>query len=115
MQIKAVLLSNRYAEKSAGFAQRTARRLPPRAVLTKRRGVGREIRSLLATYSWVSSQSPDSGPLTELGLDDVVDVNADAADAALVDFDLMQVGGRVGVAVGGAPVVLPEIGAQAVL
>ena len=45
----------------------------------------------------------------------MVDVHADAADAALVDLDLVKVRGRMGEALGRAPVVLPEVGAEAVL
>jgi len=56
-----------------------------------------------------------SGPLTELGLADVVDVDPDAADVALVDLDLVQIRGGMGVSAWRAPVVLPEVGAQAVL
>lgn len=56
-----------------------------------------------------------STPLSELRLDDVVDINSNAADPALVDLDLVQVGGRMSETFRGAPAVLPEVGAQAVL
>src|SRR5271165_1794940 len=59
--------------------------------------------------------SARSGPLTELWLADVVDVDPDAADIALVDLDLVQICGGMSAAPGRAPVVLPEVGAQAVL
>jgi len=66
--------------------------------------------SLLETYPRVSS-----GPLAELRPEDVVDVYPDTADVALVDLDLMQMRCGMGAASRRAPVVLPEVGAQAVL
>ena len=48
-------------------------------------------------------------------LADVVDIHPDAADVALVDLDLMQMGGRMRLATRRAPVVLPKVRAQAVV
>src|SRR5262249_32196657 len=54
-------------------------------------------------------------PLPEFGLKNVVDVHPDPADMAFVDFDLVQIRGGMHVSLGRAPVVLPEVGAQAVV
>jgi hypothetical protein len=50
-----------------------------------------------------------------LRLADVVDIHADAGDVALVDLDLMQMGGGMRPATRRAPVVLPEVRTQAVV
>src|ERR1700739_5054909 len=69
-----------------------------------------------AEVCWkLTRESAESGPLAELRLSDVVDVDPDAADVALVDLDLMQICGGMSAAPRRAPVVLPEVGAQAVL
>ena len=54
-------------------------------------------------------------PLPESGLKYVIDVHADAPDGALVDLDLMQMGGPVGDLPRRSPVVLPVLSAQPVL
>ena len=46
--------------------------------------------SVSAKRGWVS---PGLVPLAELRLENVVDIDPDAADAALVDLDLMQMRG----------------------
>ena len=90
MQIKAVLLCNRYLENlrsiESGGPHLMPRRSAPRAA-------GPAGRSLLEPYPRVSS-----GPLAELGLADVVDINPDTADVALVNLDLVQIRGGVGAA-----------------
>ena len=110
VQIKAVLLPNRYLT--------ILRHIWPRGP-SSTRGRGATVekpadqplgRSLLAPYRRVSS-----GPLAELRLADVVDIHPDAADLALVDLDLMQMGGRMRLATRRAPIVLPEVRAQAVV
>jgi hypothetical protein len=95
VQIKAVLLCNRYLENLRSVGRCCSR-------LTGRDGVTDENRaavpvgsSLLATYPRVSS-----GPLAELGLTDVVDVDPDTADVALVDLDLVQMCGGMGASAG---------------
>jgi hypothetical protein len=75
--------------------------------------IGRPYRE--AIVCWKLTRGSVQAPLTELGLTDVVDVDPDAADVALVDLDLVQIRGRMGVSPWRAPVVLPEVGAQAVL
>src|SRR4051812_45812939 len=54
-------------------------------------------------------------PLPEIGLHDVVQIDADAAHGTLVDLHLVQVCGGVREAFRRSPVVLPEPGAEAVL
>src|SRR3981189_2957622 len=54
-------------------------------------------------------------PLPEPGLENLVHVDPDAPDIALVDLDLMQVCGRMREPLWRAPVVLPEVRAKAVL
>ena len=92
-QIKAVLLCNRYL-KNLRSAGRAGQRLTTcRALIDEGRAAIPGGKSLLETYPRVSS-----GPLTELGLTDVVDVDPDAADVALVDLDLVQMSGGMGAA-----------------
>ena len=95
VQIKAVLLPNRYLM--------ILRHIWPRGPWSTR-GRGATVekpadqplgRSLLEPYRRVSS-----GPLAELRLADVVDIHPDAADVALVDLDLMQMGGGMCAAAG---------------
>src|SRR6185436_21183708 len=54
-------------------------------------------------------------PLPEPGLQNLVDVNPDAPDIALVDLDLVQVCGGMREPLRRAPVVLPEVGTQPIL
>ena len=54
-------------------------------------------------------------PLPELGLEYFVDVHADPTNAALIDLDLVQTRGRMGESRRRAPIVLPEVRAQAVV
>gem|GEM_PF-5208172 len=54
-------------------------------------------------------------PLPELRLEDFVDVHPDPPNAALIDLDLVQTRGGMGESLGRAPVVLPEVRAQAVV
>jgi hypothetical protein len=56
---------------------------------------GHSVKSLLGVGHRRHGQCRWSVPLTELRLDNVVDVYADAADRALVDFDLVQMCRRV--------------------
>jgi hypothetical protein len=95
VQIKAVLLPNRYL-----IILRHIWSHGPWP--TRRRGAAVEKpadqplgTSLLETYRRVSS-----GPLAELRLADVVDIHPDAANVALVDLDLMQLGGGMCAAAG---------------
>jgi hypothetical protein len=92
VQIKAVLLCNRYLENLRSIERDGPHLMPRRDVTHEDRAAGPAGRSLLEPYRRVSS-----GPLTELGLADVVDVDPDAADVALVDLDLVQIRGGMGV------------------
>jgi hypothetical protein len=93
VQIKAVLLSNRYLENLRSIKRGGPHLMPRRDVTDEDRAVRPARRSLLEPYPRVSS-----GPLAELGLADVVDVNPDTADVALVNLDLVQIRGGVGAA-----------------
>jgi hypothetical protein len=95
VQIKAVLLCNRYLEISRFIGRRRSCDVGSRGATEEIRAAGPATRSLLGTYPRVSS-----GPLAELRLADVVDVDPDAADVALVDLDLVQVRGGMGAAPG---------------
>ena len=86
MQIKAVLLCNRYLENLRSIESGGPHLMPRRRAPHGNRAAGPAGRSLLEPYPRVSS-----GPLAELGLADVVDVDPDAADAAFVDLDLVQI------------------------
>jgi hypothetical protein len=93
VQIKAVLLCNRYLENLRSIERGGPHLMRRRDVTDEDRAVRPGGRSLLEPYPRVSS-----GPLAELGLADVVDVNPDTADVALVDLDLVQIRGGVGAA-----------------
>jgi hypothetical protein len=93
VQIKAVLLCNRYLENLRSIESGGLHLMPCRSAPHGNRAAGPAGRSLLEPYPRVSS-----GPLAELGLADVVDVNPDTADVALVDLDLVQIRGGVGAA-----------------
>ena len=93
MQIKAVLLSNRYLENLRSIERGGPHLMPRRDVTDEDRAIRPAGRSLLEPYPRVSS-----GPLAELGLADVVDVYPDTADVALVNLDLVQIRGGVGAA-----------------
>ena len=54
-------------------------------------------------------------PLPEPRLENVVDIDSDAPDIALVDLDLMQVRGGMREPRWRAPVVLPEVRTQPIL
>jgi hypothetical protein len=92
VQIKAVLLCNRYLINLHSAGRAGQRLTTCRAVIDENRAATPGGGSLLETYPRVSS-----GPLTELRLADVVDVDPDAADVALVDLDLVQIRGGMGV------------------
>jgi hypothetical protein len=93
VQIKAVLLSNRYLENLRSIERGGPHLMPRRDVTDEDRAIRPAGRSLLEPYPRVSS-----GPLAELGLADVVDVYPDTADVALVNLDLVQIRGGVGAA-----------------
>ena len=93
MQIKAVLLSNRYLENLRSIERGGPHLMPRRDLTDEDRAIRPAGRSLLEPYPRVSS-----GPLAELGLADVVDVYPDTADVALVNLDLVQIRGGVGAA-----------------
>jgi len=95
VQIKAVLLCNRYLGILRSAGRRGPRALGHCGASDENRTAGPAARSLLGTYRGVSS-----GPLAELGLTDVVDVDPDAADVTLVDLDLVQIRGGMGAAAG---------------
>ncbi|MDT5169389.1 MAG: hypothetical protein QOD02_2720 [Mycobacterium sp.] len=104
------MLCNRYLE-NLRLIERYCPRLVGRRGMTDTNRAAEPVGwSLLETYPRVSS-----GPLAELRPEDVVDVYPDTADVALVDLDLMQMRCGMGAASRRAPVVLPEVGAQAVL
>ena len=87
-QIKAVLLCNRYLEFLCfgGRAGCGVDDAPGSAGLRPRRSTDSK------EVCWkLTDESARSDPLTELGLADVVDVDADAADVAFVDLDLVQI------------------------
>jgi hypothetical protein len=92
VQIKAVLLHNRYLANLRSVRHCGPRLELCRATTDENRAARPRSRSLLERYPPVAL-----GPLAELRLDDVVDVNPDAADVALVDLDLMQARGGMGV------------------
>jgi hypothetical protein len=110
VQIKAVLLPNRYLVILRHIRSRGPWSTRGRGATVEKPADQPLGRSLLEPYRRVSS-----GPLAELRLADVVDIHPDAADAALVDLDLMQMRGRVRLATRRAPIVLPEVQAQAVV
>jgi hypothetical protein len=124
--IKAALLSNRYVEILSFAPRETLGRLRRRAG-PRARGSGRSANECLLERAVPEpgrfdgravSASADGrrlGPLPELGLENLVDIHPNPADAALIDLDLVQIRGRMGVSLRRAPVVLPEIGAQAVV
>jgi len=93
VQIKAVLLSNRYLENLRSIERGGPHLIPRRDLTDEDRAIRPAGRSLLEPYPRVSS-----GPLAELGLADVVDVYPDTADVALVNLDLVQIRGGVGAA-----------------
>jgi len=93
VQIKAVLLSNRYLENLRSIERGGPHLMPRRDLTDEDRAIRPAGRSLLEPYPRVSS-----GPLAELGLADVVDVYPDTADVALVNLDLVQIRGGVGAA-----------------
>ena len=93
MQIKAVCLSNRYIKNLRSTARGDPQLKPRRGVPHRNQAASGVGTSLLETYPRVSS-----GPLAELRLADVVDVDTDATDVALVYLDLMQVRGGMGAA-----------------
>jgi len=74
---------------------------------------------VLGWIDWRAGGSPKCPgklrPLPELGLEYFVDIHADPTNAALIDLDLVQTRGRMGESLGRAPIVLPEVGAQAVM
>jgi hypothetical protein len=86
-QIKAVLLPNRYLEYLRHIRPHGPWSTRRRSATVEKPADQTLGRSLLEPYPRVSS-----GPLAELWLADVVDIDADAADVALVDLDLMQMG-----------------------
>ena len=92
MQIKAVLLSNRYMKNLRSVGYDGPRVELRRAATDENHAASPVSRSLLEPYPRVASS-----PLAELWLDDVVDINPDSADVALVDLDLVQVRGGMGV------------------
>jgi hypothetical protein len=93
VQIKAVLLCNRYLENLRSIESGGPHLMPRSDTTDEDPAVRPGRRSLLEPYPRVSS-----GPLAELGLADVVDVNPDTADVALVNLDLVQIRGGVGAA-----------------
>ncbi len=119
MLFKARLLSNRYL--SIFFRRASAPEIASQALarffFSPQLFTKMASSSLLANpYLPVSFFAFESVPLAELRLEDVVQVDAHTRHLALVDLDLMQVRGRVGVALRGAPpVVLPEPGPETVL
>jgi hypothetical protein len=89
--IKAVLLCNRYIGNLRFIGRCPWRRTRCFGITDENRAAEPAGRSLLEPYSRVSS-----GPLAQLRLADVVDVDPGAADVPLVDLDLTQMRGGMG-------------------
>lgn len=95
MQIKAVLLCNRYVKNFGSFRRTVGRLVVNRARFSGQLFAGAGNWSLLERRSPAAGGRRRSVPLAELRLENVVDVDNDAADAPLVDLDLVQMRGGV--------------------